>query len=66
LPRGYPLRAIATTSAFLENNSEPVIGFLKGMIRAYRFTKTSRKHAEMMAIIEKSDLQFEEDMDQSQ
>ena len=65
LPHGYQLRAIATTSAFLENNSEPVIGFLKGMIRAYRFMTTSRNHAEMMAIIEKSDLKFEEDMDQS-
>lgn len=65
LPDGYQLRAIAATPAFLENNRERVVGFLKGMIRAYRFMKDSRNHPEMMAIIRGSGLEFEKDMDQA-
>jgi ABC-type nitrate/sulfonate/bicarbonate transport system substrate-binding protein len=64
LPNGYTLRGMATTSSVLEQSREAVVGFLKGMIRAYRFMKDPSKHAEMMAIIQSSDLQFEEDMDQ--
>jgi ABC-type nitrate/sulfonate/bicarbonate transport system substrate-binding protein len=65
LPNGYQLRAIATTAPFLDKNRAAVVGYLTSTIRAYRFMKTSSNHAEMMGIIESSDLKFEEDMDQS-
>jgi ABC-type nitrate/sulfonate/bicarbonate transport system substrate-binding protein len=65
LTQGYQLRAIAAMRPFIENNRAAVIGFLKATIRAYRYMKTSSNHPEMMRIIEKSDLSFEEDMDQS-
>ncbi|MFQ5904092.1 MAG: ABC transporter substrate-binding protein [Candidatus Binatia bacterium] len=65
LPRGYQLRAIAAKGTFLKKKPEEVTGFLKGMIYAYRFMKDPSNHPEMMAIIQSSDLEFEEDMDQS-
>ncbi len=64
LPNGYQLRAIAAKGSFLNQNREAVIGFLRGIIRAYRFMKNPDNHPEMMAIIRNSDLEFEEDMDQ--
>lgn len=64
LPHGYQLRAIAATGPFLERNGASVVGFLKTMIRAYRFMKEPENHPEMMEIIKNSDLEFEQDMDQ--
>jgi NitT/TauT family transport system substrate-binding protein len=64
LPHGYQLRAIAAKGSFLEGNGETVVGFLKGIIRAYRFMKEPKNHPEMMEIIKNSNLEFEEDMDQ--
>jgi NitT/TauT family transport system substrate-binding protein len=64
LPNGYQLRAVAATGSFLQQNRDAVIGFLAGLIQAYRFMKKPANHAEMMAIIESSDLEFERDMDQ--
>ncbi|MBI4523470.1 MAG: ABC transporter substrate-binding protein [Deltaproteobacteria bacterium] len=64
LPNGYQLRAIAAKGSFLDKNQEAVVGFLRGTIRAYRFMKNPANHPEMMAIIQRSDLEFEEDMDQ--
>lgn len=64
LPNGYQLRAIAVKGSFLDRNSEVVIGFLKGIIQAYRFMKNLDNHHEMMGIIQRSDLEFEADMDQ--
>ncbi|MBI4490680.1 MAG: ABC transporter substrate-binding protein [Deltaproteobacteria bacterium] len=65
LPNGYQLRAIAAKGSFLDQNREAVVGFLRGIIRAYRFMKNPDNHPEMMGIIQRSDLEFEEDMDQS-
>lgn len=65
LPRGYQLRGIAAQETFLKKNPSEVIMFLKGIIHAYRFMKDTRNHPEMMAIVNSSDLEFEEDMDQS-
>ena len=64
LPDGYQLRGIAATGRFLQKQSEAVVGFLKGIIRAYRFMKETANHPEMMEIIRNSDLEFEADMDQ--
>jgi ABC-type nitrate/sulfonate/bicarbonate transport system substrate-binding protein len=64
LPDGYQLRGIAATGLFLRQQSRAVIGFLKGIIRAYRFMKNTANHPEMMEIIRNSDLEFEADMDQ--
>jgi len=64
LPDGYQLRGIAATGPFLQKQSEAVVGFLKGIIRAYRFMKDTANHPEMMEIIRNSDLEFEADMDQ--
>ncbi|MBI2539112.1 MAG: ABC transporter substrate-binding protein [Deltaproteobacteria bacterium] len=64
LPDGYQLRAIAATAPFLDDHGESVVGFLNGMIQAYRFMKEPKNHPEMMEIIRNSDLEFEPDMDQ--
>ncbi len=64
LPNGYQLRAIAVKGSLLDQSSAAVIGFLRGIIQAYRFMKNPGNHAEMMEIIRRSDLKFEEDMDQ--
>jgi len=65
LPNGYQLRAVAVKGSFLEQNRDAVVVFLAGLIQAYRFMKKPANHSEMMVIIEKSGLKFEEDMDQS-
>lgn len=64
LPDGYQLRGIAATGSFLREQGQAVIGFLKGIIRAYRFMKHTTNHPEMMEIVRNSDLEFEADMDQ--
>ena len=64
LPNGYQLRAIAVKGSFLDRSADAVVGFLRGLIRGYRFMKNPDNHPEMMEIIQKSDLEFEEDMDQ--
>ncbi|HXG52775.1 MAG TPA: ABC transporter substrate-binding protein [candidate division Zixibacteria bacterium] len=63
LPDGYQLRAIAAKGAFLDANPDIAVGFLAGLIRGYRFMKNPANHAEMMAIVERSGLEFEADMD---
>jgi len=64
LPNGYQLRAVAAKGSVLEQSRDTVIGFLAGLIQAYRFMKKPVNHSEMIAIIESSDLEFEADMDQ--
>jgi ABC-type nitrate/sulfonate/bicarbonate transport system substrate-binding protein len=64
LPNGYQLRAVAAKGSVLQQNRDAVIGFLAGLIQAYRFMKEPAHHSEMMAIIESSNLEFEADMDQ--
>lgn len=64
LPRGYQLRAVAATGSFLARSPQTAVDFLAGLIRAYRFMKNPGNHPEMMAIIKRSGLEFEADMDQ--
>lgn len=52
-PVDYPQRTIVTTRAFLATHADTMGGFLRAMIRAYRFLRDETRYAESMAIVRK-------------
>jgi ABC-type nitrate/sulfonate/bicarbonate transport system substrate-binding protein len=52
-PMDYPQRSIVTTRAFLDHASDRVQGFLRAMIRAYRFLREEANYPEVMTIVRK-------------
>ncbi len=50
-PGGYPERVLITTGDMLEQHPQLVKGFLKGIIRGYRFAMDEKNQAELNRII---------------
>ncbi len=50
-PGGFPHRVLATMGDMLEQHPQLVKGFLKGMIRAYRFGMEERNEAEVTKLV---------------